>query len=160
MDVGAAYAQETDLARSLAINHGKIWELLLVEELLRPKLQLLKTDCEKLAKVAPTRLFTGREFVNWVGSESTDLSAAIANMAACIEKDLMDALGKLGVPGDAHRMLSAVNAIFSNCRKCLNFERALDAAEVPSAVYKLKESFRGITNSLIDVVEDLKAQWS
>jgi hypothetical protein len=160
VDVAAAYAQETDLARSLALNHGKFWELLLVEELLRSKLQLLKSDCDDLAKVVPSKLFTGREFVNWVGSECTDLSPVITNMAACIEKDLMDAMGKLGVSGDALRMLSTVNAIFSDCRKCLNFERALAAAEVPSAVYKLKQSFRGITNSLVDVVEDLKAQWS
>jgi hypothetical protein len=159
-DVGAAYAQETDLARSLALNHGKFWEFLLVEELLRSKLQLLKNDCDDLARITPAKLFTGREFVNWVGSECTDLSSVITNMAACIEKDLMDAMGKPGVSGDALRMLSTVNAIFYNCRRCLDFERALNAAEVPSAFYKLKRSFRGITNSLVDVVEDLKAQWS
>ena len=53
-----------------------------------------------------------------------------------------------------------MNAIFGNCRRFLNFEGALSAAEVPSAFYNLKTSFSGITNSIIHVAEDLKAQWS
>lgn len=159
-DVGAAYAQETGLARSLALNHGKFWEFLLVEELLRSKLELLKNDCNDLAGIVPAKLFTGREFFNWVGSECTDLFSVITNMKVCIEKDLMDAMGKPGISGDAIKMLSTVNAIFYNCRRFLNFERAATAAEVPSAFYDLKSSFRGITNSVVHVVEDLNAQWS
>lgn len=160
VDVAAAYAQETDLARSLALNHGQFWEFLLVEELLRSKLHLLKKDCDDLTKIVPAKLFTSREFVSWVGKECTDLSSVIANMSACIEKDLMISLGKPGVSGDPQRMLSAVNAIFDNSRRCLTFEAALNAAEVPSAVYKLKDSFRGITSNLVHVVEDLHNQWS
>ena len=159
-DIGAAYANETDLARSLALNHGKLWEFLLVEELLRSKLELLKAECEKLASVVPEKLFTGREFVNWVGDESANLSPAITNMAVCIEKDLMDALGKSGVSGDPLKLLRAVNAIFFHCRQFLNFERALNAAEVSSAFHDLKISFRGITISMVRMVEDLKDQWS
>jgi hypothetical protein len=67
VDVDAAYAHETEVARSLALNHGKLWEFLLVEELLSSKLQLLKDDCDDLANIVPKKLFTGREFVNWGG---------------------------------------------------------------------------------------------
>jgi hypothetical protein len=159
-DLGTAYAHETDLARSLALNHGEYWEFLLVEELLKSKLDLLKADCEKLANTVPRKLYTGREFVNWVGDESTGLSAAIANMASCIQKDLMSALGKPGESGDAVAMLNAVDAIFSNCRRFLQFEQALNAAEVSSAFHALKVSFRGITLSIVRMMDDLKAQWS
>ena len=160
VDVNAAYAQETDIARSLALNHGKFWEFLLVEELLRSKLQLLKSDCDELARIVPRKLLTGREFVNWVGRECTELSSVITNMAACIDKGLIDALGKPGVSGDAIKMLNIVNSIFHDCRRFLDFERAVGAVEVPSAFYDLKASFRGITVNIVHVAEDLKAQWS
>ncbi|MBT1511779.1 DUF4236 domain-containing protein [Bradyrhizobium sp. SRL28] len=159
-DVRAAYAHETDLALTLALNHGECWEFLLVEELLRSKLQLLKNDCENLGSIVPAKLFTGREFVTWVGDECTNLSPAIAEMATCIEKDLVHALAEPGVSGDAVQLLGAVNTIFFNCRKFLNFEKALNAAEVTSAFYDLKLSFRGITGSVVHVVEDLQNQWS
>jgi hypothetical protein len=81
-------------------------------------------------------------------------------MAACIDKGLIDATGKPGVPGDALKILSIVDTIFHNCRRFLDFERALNAAEIPSAFYNLKLSFRGITSSIVHVAEDLKAQWS
>jgi hypothetical protein len=158
-DVGAAYANETDLARSLALNHGKFWEFLLVEELLRSRLEVLKRDCEDLASVVPKKLITGREFVSWIGDEIAELSPVITNMAACIENDLMAALGKRGVAGDAIKLLSAVNAIFSNCRKFLLFETALNAADVSSAFYDLKDSFRGITTGIVRMVDDLTDQW-
>lgn len=57
----------------------------------------------------------------------------ITNLATCIDKDLTDAIGKPGVSGNAIKMLNTVDAIFHNCRRFLDFERALSAAEVPSA---------------------------
>ncbi len=160
VDVDAAYENETEVARSLALNHGKLWEFLLVEELLRSKLQLLNSDCDDLARIVPEKQFLGREFVKWVGSECTELSSVMPNMAASIDKGLIDALGKPGVSGDALKILSTVNSIFHDCRRFLDFERALNSAEVPSAFYDLKVSFRGITVSAVHMVEDLKAQWS
>jgi hypothetical protein len=160
VDVGSGYAQETEVARSLALNHGKLWEFLLVEELLRSKLQLLNSDCDDLARIVPQKQFLSREFVKWVGSECTELSSVIPNMAASIDKGLIDALGKPGVSGDALKILSTVNSIFHDCRRFLDFERALNAAEVPSAFYDLKVSFRGITVGIVHMVEELKAQWS
>jgi hypothetical protein len=159
-DVAAAYEQETELSRSLALNHGKLWEFLLVEELLRSKLQLLRTECENIARTVPKRLFTGREFVGWISSDCKELSLAITNIGACINKGLMDALGEPGVAGDAIKILGTVNSLFHNCRSFLNFELAVSAAEVPSAFYSLKDSFRGITGSIVRVVEDLNVQWS
>ena len=64
------------------------------------------------------------------------------------------------VSGNAIKILGVVDAIFHDCRRFLDFERALSAAEVPTAFYELKVSFRGITSSIVHVAEDLKAQWS
>ncbi|WP_198031906.1 DUF4236 domain-containing protein [Bradyrhizobium sp. Ec3.3] len=160
VEVGEAYAHETEAARAFAMNHGKLWEFLLVEELLRSKLQPLEIECDKLASIVPRKLFTGREFFRWVGSECSELSSAIASIKACIDKDLMDALGQPGMNGNAIAILSAVNSLFHNCRRFLEFETDLCAAEVPSAFYELKDSFRGIAASMVRVIDDLYLQWS
>jgi hypothetical protein len=160
VDVDAAYAHETEVARSLALNHGKLWEFLLVEELLRSRLQSLKGECEGLASIVPRKHFTGRDFFRWIGSECNELSSAITSVKACIDKGMMDAIGEPGIPGNAIEILSAVNSLFHSCRRFLEFETNLSAAEVPSAFYELKDSFRGLTVSMVRMMEDLHLQWS
>ncbi|WP_246667407.1 hypothetical protein [Bradyrhizobium macuxiense] len=159
-EVGEAYSHETEAARALAMNQEKLWEFLLVDELLRSKLQPLEIECDKLADIVPRKLFTGREFFRWVGSECSELSSAMVGIKACIDKDLMNALGEPGMPGNAMAILSVVNLLFHNCRRFLEFETNLCAAEVPLAFYELKSSFRGITASVVRVIDDLHLQWS
>jgi hypothetical protein len=72
----------------------------------------------------------------------------------------MDALGEPGIPGDAMKILSTVNSLFDNCRRFLRFESDLNAAEVPSAFFELKDSFRGLTVSMVHVIDDLYLKWS
>jgi hypothetical protein len=81
-------------------------------------------------------------------------------MRACIDKGLMDALGEPGIPGNAIEILSAVNSLFHNCRRFLKFEADLSAAEVPSAFFELKDSFRGLTVNMVRAIDDLYLQWS
>jgi hypothetical protein len=62
------------------MNHGKLREFLLVQELLGSKLQSLKSGCDNLARIVPRKLFTGREFFHWIGTECNELSSAIKSM--------------------------------------------------------------------------------
>ncbi|WP_456711007.1 hypothetical protein [Bradyrhizobium sp. USDA 4452] len=160
IDVEEAYSRETEAARTLAINQGKLWDFLLVEELLRSKLQSLKIDCDKLSSIVPRKLFTGREFFRWVGSECAELSSAIISMREYIDGGLMSALGEPGAPGRAIEILRTVDSLFDNCRRFLKFETEVNAAEVPSAFYELKDSFRGLTENMVGVIDRLALQWS
>jgi hypothetical protein len=159
-EVSEAYSHETEAARTLAMNHGRFWEFLLVQELLKSKLQALKTECDGLANIVPRKHLTGREFFHWIGSECSELSSAITSMSTCIDNDLKKALGEPGISGNAIEILRAVNSLFRDCRRFLKFEADLNAAEVPSVFYGLKDSFRGITVSMVSLIEDLYAQWS
>ncbi|WP_298875727.1 DUF4236 domain-containing protein [uncultured Bradyrhizobium sp.] len=159
----AAYETESKEARTLALEHGHLWEFLLVKELLRSKLRALKTECDQfdeLLKSTPKRRFGGSDFVDWVANETAELSDTVAKFTACIEKDLIVSLGEPGVSGDAVKILSTVNAIFGHCRRFLIFELLVCAADVPSALRRLQFSFRGITLSVISVVEELDLQWT
>ncbi|WP_420971986.1 hypothetical protein [Bradyrhizobium sp. B120] len=162
-DVRALYANETEAVRSLALNHGKLWEFLLVQELLGNRLWSIKAEHESLSKLpasTPTKRFSGAEFTKWVGSQTSDLSAAIHDMSVCIDKSLIDALGAPGVPGDEAKILKAVNSLFLICRRFVDFELSVRAAMVPPAFETLRDAFHGIGDMLIRVVEDLTNQWN
>jgi hypothetical protein len=58
------------------LEHGKLWEFLLIEELLRSKLQALKSECDQFDELltsAPRKRFSGPEFMNWLSSEMDEL---------------------------------------------------------------------------------------
>ncbi|MGY8666284.1 hypothetical protein Q3C01_28585 [Bradyrhizobium sp. UFLA05-109] len=161
--VSTAYAGETDAARSLAINHGRFWEFLLVEELMKTRLRRLKADYDKFfsrERIDSSRNFSGCEFLNWIVAELERLSAALATITACVDKQLIEAMGAPGVPGDPMKILAAVDSLFQAVRRFLTFEVSVSEAEVPPAYLKIREAFRGITQAMIATMEDLLGQWT
>jgi hypothetical protein len=161
-DVQAAYARETEIARSLALNHGKFWEYLLVQELLDAKLQVFKHECEHISdleKTNPRLRFSGPEFVKWIG-ENQRLGSATEQIIATLDKRLREAMGEPGVLGDAVKILNEVNSLFENCRSFLVFEAKMGAAEVPPAYSRLKGAFSGITLCILHMLDDLSVQWN
>jgi hypothetical protein len=162
-DIEAAYANETEPVRALAMNHGKFWEFLLVEELLKSRLQAFKQECDRfndLVRHAPKHQFDGAGFVAWIGQEMTALSSATKQMVAIFDKRLGEALGEPGVSGDAVKILDTINSSFVQCRLFLAFEVAVEAAEVPYAYSRLRGCFSGITLAIVQMLEDLCRQWT
>ena len=162
-NLGAAYANESEAARRLALEHGKLWEFLLVEELLKSKLQVLKNECDQFdqfLKSTPRKRFIGgREFTNWLGDEMGEILSTIEKIKTCITKELIASLGAAGVSGDAIEILNSVNALFGHTRRFLIFELVVSAADVPSGVQGLKAAFRGITMSVVGFLEELIDEW-
>jgi Protein of unknown function (DUF4236) len=162
-NLNTAYAKESETARALVLEHGKLWEFLLIEELLRSKLQALKSECDQfdeLLRSAPRKRFSGPEFMNWLSSEMDELVSTIAKIVTCVEKELTASLGEPGVSGDEIKMLNAVNALFGHCRRFLIFELVLCAADIPSEFHVLKAAFRGIRLTAVCFVEELRDEWS
>jgi hypothetical protein len=136
---------------------------LLVEELLRSKLQALKAECDEfdeLLKSTPRKRFSGLDFIGWLGNEMNELSTTAAKIVTGVEKDLLASLGEPGVSGDAIKILNTVNAIFGHCRRFLIFELLVCAADIPPALRGLKSSFRGYTLNVVSVIEELSLEWS
>jgi hypothetical protein len=89
-DTAAAFADQTETARSLALQHGEFWEFLLVEELLKSKLLVLKTqynDLESTLTSLPKRRCSGADFTNWLSDKGNALVTAVSGMASCINVD-------------------------------------------------------------------------
>jgi len=158
-----AYANESEAARAIVLEHGKLWEFLLVEELLKSKWQVLKNEWDQFdefLKSAPKKRFSGPEFMNWLSSEMDELVSTVAKIMTCVNQELMASLGEPGVSGDAIKMLTTVNAVFGHCRRFLIFELVLCAADVPPGVQGFKAAFRGISLTAVGFVEELKDEWS
>ena len=113
LDPAVAFAKELEKARTLALEHGKFWEYLLIEELLKSKLPVLKSEYdafEKTLRSIPARRFSGPEFLSWLSDKTKELASTNSKIMSYINEELPAALGKPGVSGDAIRMLRAVDA--------------------------------------------------
>jgi hypothetical protein len=161
--VSAAYANETDLARTLATQHGKFWEFLLIQELLRSRVQTLRVQYDRfddLLRSTPKKQFTGQQFIDWLMSEFDHLISVNAKIKTYVEEGLFASLGPPGVTGDAIKILGTVNALFEECRTYLNFEFSVFASDVPTSVKDLQAAFHGITLTVINLLDELEGEWS
>jgi hypothetical protein len=162
-NVSAAYVNETDLARTLATQHGKFWEFLLIQELLRSRSQTLRDQYDRfddLLRSTPKKRFTGQQYIDWLLSEFDHLISANAKIRTYVEKGLFGSLGPPGASGDAIKILGTVNALFDECRTYLNFEFSVFASDVPTSVKKLQVAFLGITQTAINLLDELEREWS
>jgi hypothetical protein len=157
-----AYAKESEAARDLVSKKGKFWEFLLVQELLHPRLQALKNECDQfdeLLKSAPKKQFSGSEFNDWLKTEIEELDSTVATIKTCVDHELAASMGEPGVSGDPMQMLNTVNSLFGNCRRFLIFELILSAADLPRGFQRLQAALRGISLCPVRCVEDLTNQW-
>jgi len=161
-NTAAAFARESAYAQSLVLERGKLWEFLLVQELLASRLMSLKKECAALDKLGPlpTRRFSVPEFVKWFSEEMNAIALATSQFGKCIGQDLPNALGNPGVPGDAVQILASIDALFSTCRTIVKFEQELYTAETSETLGLLKGSLKGITKYYVDVLDDFAKKWA
>lgn len=158
-----AFAGETEKARTLATEHGKFWEFLLMEELLKSRLETIKGEYEAFKKslpYIPKKQFSGPDFIHWLADEFERLSSILNKMIKCVNEEMLASLGKPGVAGDPVDMLRAVDVLSDCCRSFLAFELEVSIAEPPSKLKVFSATLRGVALAIIGVVEQLANQWS
>jgi hypothetical protein len=136
---------------------------LLVEELLKSKLVILKKECDEFEKTLfsiPKRRVGRRAFTSWLQDETSELTSLIAKITKCITEELPASMGQTGVSGDAIKILRTVDTLFGYCRAFLDFELNSCAADPPSELKVFKTAFRGITRTAVGVIEELTDEWS
>jgi hypothetical protein len=70
-------------------------------------------------------------------------------MSKCFTEDVRASWGKPGESGDAVEVLKAVDTLLGFCRAFKNWELDVCATEPPVKLRRLRDSFRGITGSVI-----------
>lgn len=157
-EVAAAFARESEKARTLALGHGEYWEFLLGAELLRSKLAQLESECGNLDRAlrsAPRRRFSGIEFIRWQGGKIGEFTPLRGRLATAISVGLTSCWGRPGEPGDAIRILKAVDAVLDCCRAFLAWELEVCGAAPPDRLKGLGAAFRGVTMSVIGDIRGL-----
>jgi hypothetical protein len=162
-DPATAFAGETERARTLAIERGKFWEFLLMEELLKSKLKTIKGEYEAFEKslpYIPKNQFSGPDFIQWLADQFKRLSPVLNKMNKCVNEEMLASLGEPRVSGDPVKMLRVVDVLFDCCRSFLAFELEVSVAEPPPKLKVFSATLRGIALAIIGVVEQLANQWS
>jgi Holliday junction resolvasome RuvABC ATP-dependent DNA helicase subunit len=160
-DTAEASAHESEYARTLVLQHGKFWDILLLRELLETRLSALKKVCNDLEKShlsTPTRPMNDQDFMSWLNTEFVLMSSSTTKMASCAT--LLSAVSSEAAdPERARQILRAVDVLFEEGHTFLAFERDLGAIAPPAELSKVKDAFWGITlwltQTLEHFVEDL-----
>lgn len=146
------FSAETEKARKLAQDRPRLWEYLLTEELLRSKLSIIKQrydDLDKGLLFRPAKTVSGSQYMNWLPAKMDDHSNIARMIQVVIEKELPDAWGR-GEPGDASKILRAVNKVIEACEALLEWEVDLRCTCPPPALRAVGATLHGITACHID----------
>lgn len=147
------FATETERARQLALDRPRLWEYLLTEELLRSKLSAFKREYDDLDKgllFRASKNISGSEYMKWLPTKIQDQVSIASMVQVAIEKELPDAWGKPGEPGDPSKILRSVNKLIEACRALLEWEIDLRSTCPPPALRAVGTALYGIAACQID----------
>lgn len=160
LDPVASYASESSEAQRLAREKPKYWEFLLTAELLKNKIAEVRRQFERqkigLAHV-PSRLLSGREFLDWVQAKLHDLISVIG----ALQKQLpiiQDSWGPPGKPGDVQKIKQGVDEFIQLCNQLVDWEKDLQSNIPPEPARRLKETMKGWTEGVLQEMERLPVE--
>jgi hypothetical protein len=154
------FALETPRARQLALDCPPFWEYRLSEELLRSKLfELVRDykDFERGLLFRPRKPMGTLEYMAAVASKF-DEAIKIVNTLDPGMKDLMEAWGKPGEPGDRKAILCVINRMVASCRMLLDWELEVESWSPPSSMKVLGEAMRGLTLTSLQEMQKLPGE--
>jgi hypothetical protein len=162
-DLASAYKNETETAKKLALEHGKFWEYALVQELLESRIASLEKEYTAYQTTITTRdrvQCSLSEFGNLVVATMNKVATMISRLKICLERDLTNAMGRPGEPGDALAILMAVNKISGCFLVVMNCEREICSVDPPERLKAIAISFRGLTRWIIEFAIKYKNNWA
>jgi hypothetical protein len=162
-DIPTAFASESEPARKLAIERGKLWSVLLAEELLRTKLAQVRNDYgqfDALLQGFPKRNLSEAEYIDVLKRSMDEISALINRLADCINHELPAGLSPTGEQGDPILLLKAVNDIAEGCRAFIQWELEFQSDTPPEDLRVVGATLRGVAGSVIADVERLPDEFA
>jgi restriction system protein len=157
------FAREGKRALEILSSRPAFWEYLLVEELLRSKLSLLKDEAEDVERIRARKArrrpydFVGYlEFLNGM----TKLGELTPKVTLSITNDIPAALGPSGGPGDPVALLRAVETIEAFCLEALDFETEAARIEAPEEFRGVNDAIVGIGSAAVAYFETVSQRWS
>jgi hypothetical protein len=163
LSIPEGFENESKKAQEIARERSKFWEYKLTAELLKSKILPILARSEAVVKsrfFAPSIPLSGHDFFH------RHLPARMADVVRIAENfklllpELEEAWGPPGTPGDALKILAAVNAFKEACIAMHDWEIAIATASPPEGLHDLRNSLRGIGHSLLKGVGDFVNDFS
>jgi hypothetical protein len=151
-DAATPWANESAEAQRLAAERGQLWEFLLAQELLGPKLARVRQQyAERAGTLGPNqkRPFGGPEYMGWLNEKTHELNTLAQQIAKCAQQEVQAAWAKR----DADQILNVVNQLVECCRGLFNWELQISSAEAPVNLRRLGAALSGAGAGIVSEVE-------
>lgn len=162
-DIPTAFANESEPARKLAIEHGELWGVLLAEELLRTKLTQVRNDYDQFDALLgdfPKRTLNEAQYIGVLTRSMDEIMSLVNSLAECINHELPAGLGPTGEQSDPTLLLKAINDIAEGCRAFIRWELKFLSDTPPEDLKVVGATLRGVAGSVIADVERLPGEFA
>jgi hypothetical protein len=161
LDLFPEFKTESGTAKQLLFERPALWEYMLTEELLRPRVNKLKADLADLERgfiLRSHRTVQGPEFMRWIQAKWPEMQAA-TNLAVCAyREELTEAFGPPGQSGDPLRILGAVNRIGAGCAALIEWEADVLCIHPPEGLEPVRAAMLGSTREILDEIASFPDQ--
>lgn len=157
-EIRKIFAGESETARTLALEHGRFWEYLLTEELVRSRLSVVQEQYARLDEIAsrcPRIDFTGADYMRWLLVKFESFTSMVQRIRQFVEVELPGAWGKPGAPGDAAQILRVAQKITETCLSLYTWELEFSVADPPVGLRQLGRTLRGISSGIFTELGNL-----
>jgi hypothetical protein len=127
------------------------WEFLLIQKALRSAVG----DIEGMAATASSHGTDAITFHEWIAKIPRKFEEITAQCTELIKVEMLEAFGPLGKPGDAERLVNAVDQFISLTRIAIVYQQRAAALARHPLYGSLAEPFRDIAQPFVNAFKDL-----
>ncbi len=129
------------------------WEYFLTEELLRSKLEIIKSNLDAFKRgliFKKTKILQGQEFLSYCMEKIEDLIKITQSIMVIFNEKINESWGKPGESGNAIEIKRTVDWLIAACAALLEWEIDLNSITPPNGLVELKKLLHGFTFEVFD----------
>jgi Predicted nucleotide-binding protein containing TIR-like domain len=154
-------ADETELAKKIAIEKPKLWEFRLAAELFSSKLIPINNSYKELEQgllFKSTKKYSDEELKTWMQEAIVDLQKLINLFFKAFAEELTKSFGEPGVAGNILEIKKAVDLHISLSKELLEWEFRLQSIEPPDELKEVKELMKGSSKIIFNEINKIPSE--
>jgi len=152
------FVNESELAKSLALEKPDYWEYKLTIELLRTRIKQVEKKFSELDNgLFFTKLIrpTASDYFKLVSLRFGDLRNLVQFMTKIIENEFEKSWGLPGVSGDPNVIKDVADKFYTGCISAFDIELEIRSFDPPEECQDLNNTLKGIGRTIFDSVKEL-----
>ncbi|TZF98426.1 hypothetical protein FW781_00400 (plasmid) [Chryseobacterium panacisoli] len=149
------FENEDITIKNILISNGDLWEFELTAELLKDRLKDINKDYLKLEKDLYFKRSTSlgsRQYATYMVERFADYSKLLTIFLHTFNVELKDAMGEVGVRGDAHTIKASIDKIKEVCSHLFDWEAEVQSVFPPEGegMESIPQYLKGWTRIIFD----------